>query len=70
MRFGLFRDYLGRFSASVNNNNVINNNVFIGFDKIRIKFTELYYNNNNSNDNNNNSNHNNNNNNLHTVKGS
>ena len=48
MGLGLFSDYLGRFSPSVNNNNVINNNVFIGFDKIRIKFTELYNNNNNN----------------------
>ena len=34
---GLFSDYL-RFGASVNNDNVININVF---DKIHIKFTDL-----------------------------
>ena len=37
---GLFSDYLG-FGASVNNDNVININVFVGFDKIHIKFTDL-----------------------------
>ena len=67
MGLGLFSDYLGRFGASVYNN-VINNNVFIGFDKIRIKFTVLY-NNNNNNNNNSNNNNNNNSNNLHTVRG-